>query len=580
MNMHMTLKRLSVFSLFGMIVMVMSVAILANDGKADDQPNLPETQVDAVADYLEKNLETARQDFIDTPAMMEEWKYSESRQRETLSFKELLIYQRQATLYSWKLANASDHERRRHWADQIISNNELRLPLLEKAKEAAMEERSERYVENYVKGINQIRYENRLLQTLFYRESPDERPTAADIADLIVETMKKSIEKAEKIHDDCLGFYKVSSSQHPRASYEINLAKSHVCESQLAMYRWQYRNAENDEARDDIARKIMATYVDQIDTAKNVASEAEQCRKWGVITPQDCLDAEIALDRAVWERLNFPPTNQSDESRNAQILELLENNAKKAERMVEEHQYIGTPPRVILATPFARLFAEFYLHQKQIELLRWQYQNTEDGESCQKTAENLVATYEKQWDTTQKLVVMSKELFQQYKATILTCLHCENLHDRIAFDREIFKLTIRTEDNGDISGQTARILQDQRDKAQQILKNYIKEFQEDSETQRRPARTNVLGLLQTKYFFLQKQVEYHRWHYENAKDHDSRREYAKKLLDVYETQWATANYLAETAREYKDIGILTMKDFLECEAVFDQTTVDMLEFLR
>jgi len=404
----------------------------------------------------------------------------------------------------------------------------------------------------------------------------ESNPKEQEIKEEITNVLTQNIDKAKKINQR--QERKCATGGYYGCEYHLHCTNFYLSQKQLELLQWQYRTASDGDARDDIAQKITSTYVDQIDMARGVASQTKKLWKSGMVEIRDYIDAEILLDRTVREWLNFLSTNQPEKERNDQIPGFLKHNVEKAEDIIKEFQSVDSR----LTTPFSRLFADFYLYQKQIELQRWQYENVEDDESRQTAAENLVSTYEKQLGAIQKLVDMSKEWFQQRKMITGTCLHCETLRDRVTFEMMNFKLIKLMEDTGDkvdISDQLAKILQNQQEKARSIYEEYKKQYQEEAKTNAGSRKkTNELGLFQTEYYYQQKQLELLLWQFRNAEEDTVRKEIAEKVMEIYQAQWETAKKLSKIAADFWDAGAITMKDYLDCETMLDQTTFNYLHF--
>jgi len=81
------------------------------------------------------------------------------------------------------------------------------------------------------------------------------------------------------------------------------------------------------------------------------------------------------LDQIAMKKLIFNLVNQAEEDRSDPILRLLEHNVEKAEILFKVFDYMGDYSSRPSLPPLTRLYAEFFLRQKKIELLRWQWES-------------------------------------------------------------------------------------------------------------------------------------------------------------------------------------------------------------
>jgi hypothetical protein len=429
-------------------------------------------------------------------------------------------------------------------------------------------------------------------------------PTNREIANRITNILAQSFEKAERIdkrQELIHGSIGSLQSKHEQLCTEL-----YFFQKQMELLQWQHRTAGNSSVCKDVAQIIIIyIYSKHIKSAKEMAWRAAELRRIERLTTNDHIDAEIMLDRTVLEWQNFLVANRTEEGRSDHIFQLLKGNVEKAESIIKElfhkitlggrppaqpvevlqpQSWIGNqdnlrPPAqsvevshpVTLATSFARLYAEFYLQQKQIELLRWQYESTEEENARTEAMKNLVAANEKQLVTVQKLVDMSKEMFQQLTMTITTYLHCETLLDNTAL--ELLRLTNHEND------QTFNQLEKNVKKAEKLLK----EFEEQQE----PANLESLDwewwkrlcLRHVEFYLHQKQIELLRWQYEKAERDEVRQLTANDLVAVYIKQVVTAKKIAQTNAELFECTRCTMKDYLDSETKLDQTKLDLLDFM-
>ena len=413
-------------------------------------------------------------------------------------------------------------------------------------------------------------------------------PTRQEIANRITNILVQNFEKAEKINERQEMIHGFSGGSQ-LSGYMLRCTNFYLFQKQLELLQWQHRTAGDGSIYKEVAQIfIIYTYPKHIKSAKEMASFAAD-KKFVSLTADDYIDAEIMLDRTVREWLDFLATNKTEEDRSDQILQLLEGNVEKADRIFKGFSHRLTfvprplgqitqplePQPVSLAESFARLYAEFYLQQKQIELLRWQYESAREEGERDTMAENLVATYEKQLVTAQKLVEMSKKVFQQLEMTVTTCLHCEILLDNTAL--ELLSLTSKAANHG--HDPIFSHLEKNVEKTGKMLKEF-EELQEPANwTFSNWESWKSSYLLHVEFYLHQKQIELLRWQYEKTEGDEARNLAANELVAVYAKQVVTAKKIAQTNAELLEYARCTMKDYLDSEINLDQTTLDMLNFM-
>ena len=404
--------------------------------------------------------------------------------------------------------------------------------------------------------------------------------TTREVKDKITNVLENNVKKAEVISNKQGLQHRVGG--YYTSDYELHCTNFYFLQKQMELLQWQYRTANDNDSRDAIIQKIASLYVSQVDTAKETVIKSEEHQRLGHITPFEYINCETLLDRVRLERLEFLSTYQMPNSLQDQILQLLESNVKKAERITRVFQTIDAHPHIPSLTLFANYYAEFYFYQKQLELLRWQYENSQDSATRQTIAETVSVIYEKQLGVTRKLNDLCEELFQQYGMTTEMLLSCKTLYEYVVSDDTDFKLAMQTkesEHNKTSATQMVDMPRSNVKKAQNFCEAYENQFQEETKSDTSPRKTNTLGLLRTQHYFHQKQKELLYRQYKNTKKTTERDDLAEKLMEVYKEQWGTAKKMADTAKEAHDTRTCSMKDYLDCENMFDQTTLDILCFM-
>ena len=145
--------------------------------------------------------------------------------------------------------------------------------------------------------------------------------------------------------------------------------------------------------------------------------------------------------------LAFAANHHSKQEIADQITKVLVENRAKAKIRYEKQKIaletIDLHP--FAANQFEFFLSEYYFHQKQIELLRWQYKKAEGDEARRLAMNNLVAVYVKQEATAKKLAQMAASAFEFGRCTMKDYLECENNLDQTRLDLLNFMLLTQME---------------------------------------------------------------------------------------------------------------------------------------
>lgn len=403
----------------------------------------------------------------------------------------------------------------------------------------------------------------------------ESNPGQQEILERITGLLKSNIEISEARHLDRKKLFSVIDRPSPRNWHHLLYMEIDIYQKQEALYNWQLKTTQDPKDRDQFTRMLAEAYDKQWDVANLIVQTGSERKRIGTIPQYEYIDGEILLDKIALKRLEHLSSGDATFDRLTQIHQLLENNVEKAKKLIvemPERQYYIAPP---LWKTFNECYTEFYLQQKQVELWRWEYETMEDGETRDKTAQKLAAAHERLLETAKRQVELCKELCAENVPAYDVYISCESQWDQLVFEMTAFNQNAIGNPQ-DANSQILEALESNVKKGETVVKN--RDPEKNSHESPQAFFYNYFSRY-ARHYFQQKQVELLLWKYENASCQTERKAAEESLMDVYMQQWQTTTKIAEASREMHDVGLCSLKQYMDSENMHDKVTLDILNFM-